>query len=129
MRTELTKRERSPYAIWSLSPFVIGGDAGVWPIAGAAAPKVKPPAHAGPLFRKSLRAGRFEPMDLSLSDEPTWDSLRLAGRKYTPGSRLPASRRGRSLIYDTHNRDPWTNPPTLIDWPEKNAAARQPGCD
>src|SRR5436190_12003587 len=37
----------------------MGGDEGVWPIAGAAAPKVKPPANAAPLLRNSLRAGRL----------------------------------------------------------------------
>src|SRR5438093_13475293 len=53
----------------------MGGDEGVWPIAGAAAPKVKPPANAAPLLRNSLRAGRFEPIGLSFSDEPAWESL------------------------------------------------------
>src|SRR5262245_34566094 len=51
------------------------GDAGVWPIAGAAAPRVKPPANAAPLLRNSLRAGRFEPMSLSFSAEPARPSL------------------------------------------------------
>src|SRR5262245_27824990 len=86
MRTEVTKRERSPYAIRSLSPLIIGGDDGVWPIAGAAAPKVKPPANAAPLLRNSLRAGRFEPMGLSFSAEPTRDGF-ATGRKYTLVSR------------------------------------------
>src|SRR5882762_8522945 len=60
-------------------------DAGVWPIAGATAPKVKPPANAAPPFRNSLRAGRFEPMGLSFADEPTRESLPRS-RKYTPVS-------------------------------------------
>jgi hypothetical protein len=46
---------------------IIGGDAGVWPIAGAAAPNVKPPANAAVPFRNSLRPGRFELMDGSPS--------------------------------------------------------------
>src|SRR5580765_798807 len=72
MRTEVTKRERSPYAICSLLPLMKAGaadDAGVWPIAGVTAPKVKPPANAAPPFRNSLRAGRFEPIGLSFADE------------------------------------------------------------
>src|SRR5262245_31199483 len=40
----------------------MGGDACVWPIAGATAPKVNPPANAAPLFRNALRAPRFEAM-------------------------------------------------------------------
>src|SRR5215831_16975229 len=66
MRTELTKRERTPYAIRSLSPLIIGGDAGVWPIAGAAVPN-KPPTNAALPFRNSLRADRFEPIGLSFA--------------------------------------------------------------
>src|SRR5262245_21823154 len=84
MRTEVTKRERSPYAIRSLSPLIIGGDDGVWPIAGAAAPKVKPPANAAPLLRNSLRAGRFEPMSLSPSQMSLPGNRFPAGRKYMP---------------------------------------------
>src|SRR5262245_23826840 len=74
MRTEVTKRERSPYAICSLLPLMkagAAGDAGVWPIAGVTAPRVKPPANAAPPFKNSLRAGRVEPIGFSLADEPT----------------------------------------------------------
>jgi hypothetical protein len=67
---------------------IIGGDGGVWPIAGAAAPKVKPLANAAPLFRKSLRAGRFESMRLSFS------------REYTPVRRSEAE-----LIFGTGDQE------------------------
>src|SRR6185436_19983092 len=46
-------------------PLIMGGDAcvvGSWPSAGAAAPRVKPPANVAPLFRRSRRLKRFEPM-------------------------------------------------------------------
>jgi hypothetical protein len=82
MRTEVTKWERSPYAICSLLPRIIGlsgtaawpdewscaggwSDAGVWPSAGATAPNVNPPANAPPVFRSSLRLVRFEPIGVS----------------------------------------------------------------
>src|ERR1700704_751856 len=69
-------------------------DAGGWPIAGAAAPKVKPPASAAPLLRNSLRAGRFESMGLSLLDEPTWNGFRAVGRLRPSRGRIkPAYRR------------------------------------
>src|SRR6266566_886483 len=51
----------------------MGGDAwvmGSWPSAGAAAPRVKPPANVAPLFRSSRRFKRFEPIGLSFADEP-----------------------------------------------------------
>src|SRR5262245_64281456 len=96
MRTEVTKRERSPYAIRSLSPLIIGGDDGVWPIAGAAAPKVKLPATAAPLLRNSLRAGRFEPMGLSFSDEADLETL-PRHRQYTPVSRSTRTQSGALL--------------------------------
>src|SRR5216684_2127476 len=64
----------------------MGGDAcviGSWPSAGAAAPRVKPPANVAPLFRSSRRLKRFEPIGLSLADEPKRKSLSRS-RKYTP---------------------------------------------
>src|SRR5580765_1292027 len=51
----------------------MGGDACVmasWPSAGAAVPRVKPPANVAPLFRSSRRLKRFEPIGLSFADEP-----------------------------------------------------------
>src|SRR5438128_5519040 len=66
----------------------MGGDAcviGSWPSAGAAAPRVKPPANVAPLFRSSRRLKRFEPINLSLADEPKRKSLSRS-RKYTPVS-------------------------------------------
>src|SRR5712691_2674215 len=66
----------------------MGGDAcviGSWPSAGAAAPRVKPPANVAPLFRSSRRLKRFEPIGLSFADEPTRKSL-TRSRKYTPVS-------------------------------------------
>src|SRR4026207_1472379 len=70
--------------ILSSSPLIIGGDAvpdvascvGVWPIAGATAPRVNPPARAAPPFRSSLRSKRFEPIGLSpYTDEATGDPV------------------------------------------------------
>src|SRR5207244_3944288 len=66
----------------------MGGDAcvtGSWPSAGAAAPRVKPPANVAPLFRSSRRLKRFEPIGLSFADEPKRKSL-TRSRKYTPVS-------------------------------------------
>src|SRR5437667_11698502 len=66
----------------------MGGDAcviGSWPSAGAAAPRVKPPANVAPLFRSSRRLKRFEPIGLSFADEPKRKSLSRS-RKYTPVS-------------------------------------------
>src|SRR5882724_3809836 len=56
----------------------MGGEAcvvGSWPSAGAAAPRVKPPANVAPLFRSSRRLKRFEPIGLSFADEPKRKSL------------------------------------------------------
>src|SRR4029077_7245100 len=67
----------------------MGGDAcviGSWPSAGAAAPRVKPPASVAPLFRSSRRLKRFEPIGLSFADEPTRKSPTY-GREYTLGTR------------------------------------------
>src|SRR5437667_11715600 len=64
----------------------MGGDAcviGSWPSAGAAAPRVKPPANVAPLFRSSRRLKRVEPIGLSFADEPKRKSL-TRSRKYTP---------------------------------------------
>src|SRR6266516_6268850 len=64
----------------------MGGDACViasWPSAGAAAPRVKPPANVALLFRSSRRLKRFEPIGLSFADEPERKSL-TRSRKYTP---------------------------------------------
>src|SRR5947208_13555785 len=64
----------------------MGGDAcviGSWPSAGAAAPRVKPPAKVAPLFRSSRRLKRFEPIGLSSADEPKRKSL-TRSQKYTP---------------------------------------------
>jgi hypothetical protein len=55
---------------------IIGGDVGVWPIAGAAAPNVKLPASAALPFRNSLRPDRFEPMGLSFANESSGKSRR-----------------------------------------------------
>src|SRR5712692_4053557 len=66
----------------------MGGDAcviGSWPSAGAAAPRVKPPANVAPLFRSSRRLKRFEPIGFSFADEPKRKSL-TRSRKYTPVS-------------------------------------------
>src|SRR5262249_29923006 len=64
----------------------MGGDAcvrGSWPSAGAAAPRVTPPANVAPLFRRSRRLKRFEPIGLSFADEPKRKPL-TRSRKYTP---------------------------------------------
>src|SRR5687768_5839360 len=74
----------------SLSPLIIGHEGGAWwdsgdcwaPIAGAAAPKVKPPARAALLLRSSLRFSGFEPMRLSFADEANEEIA--CGREYTP---------------------------------------------
>src|SRR5436189_2128883 len=66
----------------------MGGDACVtasWPSAGAAPPRVKPPANVAPLFKSSRRLKRFEPIGLSFADEPKRKSL-ARRREYTPGS-------------------------------------------
>src|SRR5260221_10569013 len=66
----------------------MGGDAcviGSWPSAGAAAPRVKPPANVAPLLRSSRRLKRFEPIGLSFADQPQRKSL-TRSRKYTPVS-------------------------------------------
>ena len=78
MRTEFTKRERSPWAIISSLPLMNSPDFVFWPSAGSTAPKVKPPANAAPPLRNPLRSGRFEPMGPSFVDE------------VTGGGRLPA---------------------------------------
>src|SRR5215510_12648365 len=74
----------------SLSPLIIGHEGGAWwdsgvcwaPIAGAAAPKVKPPANAAPLLSSALRFSGFEPMRLSFADEANEEIA--CGREYTP---------------------------------------------
>jgi len=55
-------------------------------MAGAAAPRVKPPASAALLLRSSLRFSDFEPMSLSFADEANEEIARK--REYTP---IPAS--------------------------------------
>jgi len=73
-----------------LSPLIIGHEGGAWwesgvcwaPIAGAAAPNVKPPANAAPLLSSDLRFSGFEPMRLSFADEANEEIA--CGRKYTP---------------------------------------------
>src|SRR5438105_4478654 len=78
----------------------MGGDAcviGSWPSAGAAAPRVKPPANVAPLFRSSRRLTRFEPIGLSFADEPKRKSL-TRSRKYTPVS---------GPIEQVHPECPW----------------------
>src|SRR5262245_242711 len=78
----------------SLSPLIIGHEGGAWwesgvcwaPIAGAAAPKVKPPAIAALFLRRSLRFSGVEPMRLSFADEANEEIA--CGREYTP---IPAS--------------------------------------
>src|SRR5262252_3849323 len=57
-----------------------------WPSAGAAAPRVKPPANVAPLFRSCRRLKRFEPIGLSFADERKRKSLPRS-RKYTRVSR------------------------------------------
>src|SRR5437773_10327517 len=71
----------------------MGGDAcviGSWPSAGAAAPRVKPPANVAPLFRSSRRLKRFEPIGRSFADEPKRKSLSRS-REYTPVSGFMAA--------------------------------------
>src|SRR5205823_4084807 len=66
----------------------MGGEAcviGSWPSAGAAAPRVNPPANVAPLFSSSRRLKRFEPIGLSLADEPQTNRF-TRGREYTPVS-------------------------------------------
>jgi hypothetical protein len=73
---------------------IIGDGGGAWwdsgdcwaPMAGAAAPRVKPPASAALLLRSSLRFSDFEPMSLSFADEANEEIARK--REYTP---IPAS--------------------------------------
>src|SRR6516162_3620689 len=63
----------------------MGGDAcvtGSWPSACVAAPRVKPPANVAPLFRRSRRLKRFEPIGLSLADEPTRKSAYPKSKVY-----------------------------------------------
>src|SRR5436190_7823486 len=60
--------------ILSSSPLIIGGDDvpswdGVWPIAGATAPRVIPPANAAPPLSSSRRSRRFEAIDAPPTDE------------------------------------------------------------
>src|SRR5262245_13889052 len=79
MRTDVTYLERVPYAmILSSSPRIMGGFAapavvpswdGVWPIAGATAPRVIPPANAAPPLSSSRRSRRFEAIDAPPTDE------------------------------------------------------------
>src|SRR5262245_4371068 len=82
-----------------LSPLIIGHEGGAWwesgvcwpAIAGAAAPKVKPPANAAPLLSSALRFNGFEPMRLSFEDEGAHARANeeiACGREYTP---IPAS--------------------------------------
>src|SRR5258708_8909788 len=63
----------------------MGGDAcviGSGPSAGAAAPRVKPPANVAPLFRSSRRLTRFEPIGLSFAVEPKRKSLTPKSKVY-----------------------------------------------
>jgi hypothetical protein len=85
----------------------MGGDAcviGSWPSAGAAAPRVKPPANVAPLFRSSRRLKRFERIGLSFADEPKRKTL-TRSRKYTPVSGCtdrgvsPARHDGEAALY------------------------------
>src|SRR5262252_4278856 len=67
----------------------MGGDpcaACSWPSAGAAAPRVTPPANAAPLFRSSRRLKRLEPMGLSFAGEPKKNEVACLKSKYTPVS-------------------------------------------
>src|SRR5580765_8408374 len=69
----------------------MGGDACVmasWPSAGAAVPRVKPPANVAPLFRSSRRLKRFEPIGLSFADEPQKEN-RLPEAESIRSSRRP----------------------------------------
>ena len=74
----------------SLLPLIIGHEGGAWwdsgvcwaPIAGAAAPNVKPPANAAPFLSSALRFSGFEPMRLSFEDEANEEIA--CGREYTP---------------------------------------------
>src|SRR5438445_4870422 len=82
----------------------MGGDAcvsGSWPSAGAAAPRVKPPANVAPLFRSSRRLKRFEPIGLSFADEPKRKSLSRS-RKYTPVSGSNRAQSGVPLDLPCH---------------------------
>src|SRR5262245_61109236 len=76
-----------------LSPLIIGHEGAAWwsgvccaPIAGAADPRVKPPANAAPLLRSALRFSGLEPMRVSFADEgneknPAAESIRLSPRR------------------------------------------------
>src|SRR5207249_1234309 len=80
----------------------MGGDAcvmGSWPSAGAAAPRVKPPANVAPLFRSSRRLKRFEPIG-----SPSQMSLR--------GNRFPEVESIRPTMLRREFRD--VQPPQTI---------------
>src|SRR6185436_1522580 len=76
-RTAVTKWERSPYstsslpALMNFSGFGVWPFPGVWPVAGATPPNVKP-ANAAPLLRNPRRS---DFMGLSFADEPGKQSL------------------------------------------------------
>src|SRR5262245_17398054 len=69
----------------------MGGEACVWAMAGATAPRVKPPANAAPLFRNALRAPGFEAMCLSFADRSTTNRAPEA-ESIRPSERSPAGR-------------------------------------
>src|SRR5262245_50644025 len=112
----------------------MGGDACascVWPKAGAAAPKVKPPANAAPLFRNSLRAARFGAMYLSFADGSTRNRL-LRAKVYagTKAGAVMTAPSGHQLGQAVGPREAawvWQHPREGLSW-LRNEGSQQRGC-
>src|SRR5262245_8161951 len=103
----------------SLSPLIIGQEGGVpwdvawdswvaWPpIAGAAAPRVKPPASAAPFLSSALRFSGFEPMSLSFADaaheeNSCGESIRLSPRPSWAALCFSCPRFARAVGFPAH---------------------------
>jgi len=72
-------------------------EAGVWPLAGATAPRVKPPANVAPCLRSSRRSSRFEPIAAPSEKWGPWGIPRsrvYAGLGRPISSELPRRRCG-----------------------------------
>src|SRR5262245_13454411 len=94
-----------------LSPLIIGHEGGAWwdsadcwaPIAGAAAPKVNPPATAAPLLRSCLRFSGFEPMRRSFGNEASEEIA--CSREYMPIPRRSWRIAGVTCGYQTRSSE------------------------
>src|SRR5262245_7694169 len=99
----------SGFAVW---PFP-----GVWPIAGATAPNVKPPANAAPLLRNPLRS---DLMGVSFADE-------LPRNRFLPIERIvprTRSERGQYRIYQQRRSYPFAGMSRLHARSSRQRAAR-----